>query len=277
MRRLIALLTILVLGLAVACGGDDGDSSDPAPEASPAATATEGSTSSGGGSTGSGDSKDGFCTPDNIDAVFDGFEATTDLADLETQFSQMSDILDDWADGAPSEIKDDAQIIARAVRGLIELFEENDYDIIAVGTSATDDPRVLALDSDEFVAATDRLSEYCGYDIAPPLDGPTLSLEPGSAGDLGDGTLPDDFPAELIPPDSTVEFAGLIGPGIGAQFTSTATIDKILAFYEDVLGPPTVTSDESTIWSIFEDNTLTTATISGVDGNVDIAITISSP
>lgn len=277
MRRITTLLAILVLSLLIACGDGDDDSSDSDASSSTGSGDSTATSVPATTSSSSNSSKDNFCTPDNIDAVFDGFEATTDLADLEAQFSKMSDILDDWADDAPSEIRADAQIIVNSVRGLIEVSEENDYDLIAVALNAEDDPRILALDSDDFLTATDRLSEYCGYDVAPPLDGPTLSLDPGSPGDLGDGTLPDDFPEELIPPDSMVEFAGLIGPGIGAQFTSTATIDKILAFYEDVLGPPTVTSDESTIWSIFENNTLTTATIMGTDGDVEIGITISSP
>ena len=69
----------------------------------------------------------------------------------------------------------------------------------------------------------------------------------------------------------------LLMTAVTASAGDLPTIDEILAFYEEVLGPPTVTSDESTIWSIFENNTLTTATIIGTDGDVEIGIPISSP
>jgi len=202
----------------------------------------------------------------------------TDLDNLEADVDELNKLLDRWADDAPSEIRGDVRVIVDALHGFFEILEENDFDFIAIATSASNDPRFLALDSDQFQAATDRLSEYCGYDIDPPqAPGPDLSGRPGAPGGLPDGELPDDFPEALIPPNSEIEFAGLVGPGIGAQLTSTATFDEVIAFYEDVLGDATVTSDESTIWSIFEDGALTTVTVLGTDGDVEIGIVLVTP
>ena len=284
MRRLITLFAIVALGLVIACGGgdDDDSSEDTSSAGSGDSTSSSSSDSSGGpsdaGSSSSGGSKDNFCTPEYTDAVFEGFDPLTDLDSLEAAVGELNNLLDRWADEAPSEISGDVGVIVDALRGFFEILEENDYDFMAIATSASDDPRFLALDSDAFQAATDRLSEYCGYDIDPPqAPGPDLSGRPGAPGGLPEGDLPDDFPEALIPPDSEIEFAGLVGPGLGAQFTSTATFDQVIAFYEDTLGDATVTSDESTIWSIFEDGALTTVTVLGTDGDVEIGIALVTP
>lgn len=71
------------------------------------------------------------------------------------------------------------------------------------------------------------------------------------------------------------EFAGLVDPDLGAQFTFT--FDEIIAFYEGVLSSATVASDESTIWAIFENGALTTATVLGTAGDVEIGIALITP
>lgn len=279
MRRITTLLAILVLSLLVACSGGDDDSSDGDSTAtSVPATATASPAAKPDDDKSSSISKDNFCAPDTTDAVFDGFDFTTDFDDIEAQAGEIDKLLDAWVSIAPDEIKGDVAVIVDAVKGLFELLDENEFDFIAVATNSSDDPRFTALGSPEFEAANDRLSEYCGYDLGSDFDtGTAFPDNGGTVARLADGSLPDDFPEAFIPPDSEIEFAGLIGPGIGAQFTSTATLEEILAHYQDVLGDPTVTSDGTTIWSIFENNTLTTATIMGTDGAVEIGITISSP
>lgn len=276
-RRFTWLLTALIVGLLIACGGSDDDSSESDATSSGDSGSTSSSATDDSNSSSSG-SKDNFCTPEYTDAVFEGFDPLSDLDNLEAEVGEMNKLLDRWADDAPSEIRADVRVIVDAMHGFFEILAENEYDFMAIATSASTDPRFLALDSDAFQTATDRLSEYCGYDIDPPqASGPELSGSPGAPGGLPEGELPEDFPEALIPPASEIEFAGLVGPGIGAQFTSTASFDEVIAFYEEVLGDATVTSDESTIWSIFEDGALTTVTVLGTDGDVEIGIALVTP
>ena len=153
-------------------------------------------------------------------------------------------------------------------------YKEHDYDFLAMAVAAESDPRFAALDSAEFNTASDRLAEYCGYDIEPPSTGLLPSSGTGSGGGGITTTLPDDFPPELVPPDSVVNFAGNSGPGLAAEFTSTASVEEILAFYEDVLGDVTVRDSESVIWSVFVDDSLKTVTVTGTDGEVSIAVAL---
>ena len=88
------------------------------------------------------------------------------------------------------------------------------------------------------------------------------------------GGLPDDFPEELIPPDSEIEFAGNVGFGLTVQFTSSATIEEMVAYYEDALGAPTFVTNESATWSIIEADKLTTVTVTGTDGALEIGVAI---
>lgn len=276
MRRFITLFAILALGLVVACGGGDDDSSDSD------GASDSGSSSSSGGSS-SGGSKDNFCTPEYADAVFEGFDPLSDTDDLEDAIKEMNSLLGRWADDAPSEIRSDVRIIVDAMEGFFEILEENDFDFMAMALSADpDDPRLASLDSAEFVAATDRLNEYCGYediDTGSSIGSATAPSDDGgsSSGSFTTGTLPDDFPAPLVPPDSTIGVTGDFGVGIGAEFTSTATVDDIIDFYKKALGDPTLSSSEGTIWSTYQDGQAITVTVSGPDGAVEILATVSSP
>jgi hypothetical protein len=277
MRRLIILLTILALGLLVACGGGDDDSSDPDGSSS----GDSGSSSSSDSSSSSlGGSKDSFCTPEYADAVFEGFDPLSDTDDLEDTIKEMNSLLDRWADDAPSEIRGDVRIIVDAMEGFFEILEENDFDFMAMALAAEDDPRLAALDSADFIAATNRLNEYCGYeDTGSSIGSATAPSDDGgsSSGGFTQGTLPEDFPENLIPPDSTIGVTGDFGVGIGAEFTSTATVDDIIDFYKDALGDPTLSSSDGTIWSVFDDDTALSVIVSGTDGAVEIIATVSSP
>ena len=276
MRRLITLLAILTLGLVVACGGGDDDSS--------ADSDSSGDSGNGGSSSPSGSSKDNFCAPEYADAIFEDFDPTASLDDLEGQIGEMNELLDRWANDAPSEIRGDIRIIVDTMKGFFELLEENDFDFLAAAMSAADDPRLAALDSADFNAAVDHLNEYCGYDIDSGIDtgaGSSSAVPDSGSGSAGSGftqgTLPEDFPENLIPPDSTIGVAGDFGIGAGAEFTSTATIKQVLDFYKDALGDPTLSSGSDTLWSVFEDNKAITVAVSGTDGDVEIIVTVATP
>jgi hypothetical protein len=255
-------------------GGDD-DSSDSD------SSSDSGSSSSSGGSSSSG-SKDGFCTPEYADAVFEGFDPLSGTDDLEDEIKEMNKLLDRWADDAPSEIRDDVRIIVDTMHGFFEILEENDFDLMAMALSAEDDERLMALDSTAFNNATNRLNEYCGYeDITTDVDtgsSTTPSDDGGSTtGGFTQGTLPDDFPSPLIPPDSTIGIVGDFGVGTGAEFISTATVDDIIEFYKKALGDPTLSSSEGTLWSTSQDGQAITVTVSGSDGAVEIIATAATP
>lgn len=268
MRRITLLLAVLTLGLVAACGGGDDGGSTGGPDKS--------GVSGGAAARGSG-SDSAFCSPASVDAVFDSLDFTTGLDDLEPQFRRLGDALDEWADRAPREIEDEIDVLVGALRGLIELLEEYDFNFLAIGASAENDPRFAALDSDEFQKASDRISEYCGYDI--DSSSPDSALPSGGGGGAGGGftaaALPDDFPEELVPPDSEIGFVGRFGPGLTVEFTSTATIEEIVAFYREAIGEPSLVDDESSFWSVFEADSVITVAVTGTDGDLEVVVVVA--
>lgn len=273
MRRLLLLLGVMVLGLAVACGG--GDDSD------------------GGSSDGGADSK--FCSPDESDAVFDQLDFSG-ASMSEIDYGAVKDALKDWEKSAPSEVRDDVKVMAEGIRGLLELLEENDGNFMALAMTAESDPRMLALDSDEFLAASDRLDEYCGFEIGG--FGDTGSADSGTSGGStgdsssagastgGNGTstagggfsgamgLPDDFPTTLVPPKSELTFAGSLAGALTGEWTSTMTIEEVLAYYSDEYGDPMYADSESALWSIVDDDELIAVNVEGTDGDLTISVVI---
>ena len=277
MRRLLLLLGVLVLGLVVACGGGDD----------------------------SGGAKDKFCSPEETDAVFDELDFSG--ASAEIDYDAVRDALKDWEKSAPGEVKDDAKVVANGIRGLLELLEENDGNFLAMAMAAESDPRMQALDSEEFNAASDRLDEYCGYSIGDFGDGGSSgsgssgsgstgsgstgsgstgsgssdsgSSSGGSSGSAGGGFsgasgLPDDFPKELVPPKSELTFAGSIAGALTGEWTSTMTIEEVLAYYSDEFGDPMYVDSESALWSIVDGDKLISVNVSGSDGDLAIQVVI---
>ena len=301
MRRFALLFIVMVLGLTAACGGDDATDSDAGSDGGTSTNASSGDSNgsddsgdddSGGGSSAStpeptggssgGGSDDDFCRPDNVDAVFDNLDFTANLGNLEEQFSGLRAALGRWADNAPGEIEDDVRVLVAGTRGMIDLFEEYNYDFLAIGTSAIDDPRFTALEDPEFQAASDRVASFCGFDADPPsigsIPGPGTSPggggSPGGDGGFTSGALPDGFPEALEPPNSEIGFAGNIAGAVTAEFSSTSTIEEIREFYEGQLGEPTLVDQESMIWSILDGSSFTNVTVTGTDGDLVIVVAI---
>jgi hypothetical protein len=187
--------------------------------------------------------------------------------------------LDEWAGRAPAEIAGDVAVLARGMRGLIDLLEEYDFDLVALA-DAESEPRLQALEDPEFEAASLRVSQYCGLPPGPSIggvdSGPTGSTGGGSATGSDSSAVPDDFPRELVPPDSTVVVVGSAGFGFGptVEFTSTADTADVFAHYEEVLGAPTFVESGGTSWSFITDTGLVTISITGTDGAVAIQIII---
>lgn len=269
------LLTLLVIVLAAACGGGGND--DQSAEESPGSSS--GSDSPATSASGSGDSSQAnseFCTPDDVDFVFDSLDFAADSANLEDQADALGEALERWAAGAPDEIREDVETLAAAVRGLFELLEEYQFDFLAIGSEAAEDPRFAALDSDRFEQAAARLEDYCGFEFdRPAVELPQGTDGGGGGGAFTSGPLSDDFPRELIPPDSELELAGGVGVAITAQFRSTATLDTIRDFYEDTLGAATVIDSQNMLWSAFDGGKVTTVTVAGEDGDIFIGVAIA--
>jgi hypothetical protein len=136
-RRVVTGTLVAGALLLTACGGDDG-----------------------GGSASS------FC--DQLEELrsSDAFAEDPDFTDpdaMRTSFEQARDALDSIGD-VPSEIKDDFETVTSGLTSLIDLFEEYDYDLVALSEAAAADPSLTEqlenFGGPEFEAANDRLEEY---------------------------------------------------------------------------------------------------------------------
>ena len=149
-KALLVLLLALVLGVAAACGGDDDESSD---AAEPAAVAEEPADEGDASADDSAaedeepaaeeDSGDDAAALDNIDAekCAEALGAQSDLANVfatgtpeSGDFEKAADALDEIAENAPDEIKDDFEVLAGFMREYLEAV--GDIDL----TSETPDP-----------------------------------------------------------------------------------------------------------------------------------------
>lgn len=130
-------------------------------------TATEGggasSTSAAPSFTGEG--SEAFCT---MSAEFDLENAFTDAEtpeQLETSFEQVVSALDQMADEAPAEIRDDVTAVSEAWQGLREPLEEAGWNLSQVDPEVFNTP-----DAEQLEASADRLDAYmsdvCGIEPA---------------------------------------------------------------------------------------------------------------
>jgi hypothetical protein len=147
LRALFALLALASLGL-VACGGDDDDRGADA--------------SSGDQASGSSDASDDIDEECIEDLVGKGFtEALTNTSDVD----DLSQAFDEFADGAPNEIKQDVRTIADAFDDYLAALDDAGVDPKDPKSFADADPEKLekigeALDDDEFTKASERVSAY---------------------------------------------------------------------------------------------------------------------
>ena len=281
MRRFAFLLPAFALLLIVACGGGDDDDSDDGADGgrtgTPAATETAGGDSSGGGSVSVGDgSNSDFCSPNEFDFVQNVFDFDRlQGAELEQQLAGLSDLLDEWADRAPGEIRGDVEVVAAALQEFYGLLQEYDFDFFAIAQQAPDDPRFANLDRPEFTEAADRISAYCGFDLGAPT-----GQMPGSGDAMDDGGgssiagLPDGFPEALIPPDSAVFGSTDIGAGVAAQFTSTASLEELRAFYDAALGPGQMIDADNYSWTVIDGSGVTSVTVGSSDVTRFIGVSV---
>lgn len=241
--RYIGVALALAL-IASACGGGE-DGAD-----SPATTTTTAPT--GGGTDGaaatttttvkpvSGDSGSTFCErvreaaasgESPLDFSFFGMSAE----ELEAQFSANLAVFEQWRDIAPSEIKDDANLVFDAYRTFVDRGNELNWDLEAM---ADDEVFNDGFDDAALDTASDNLENYtrdvCGVDLDEDFD-----PEPG-AGDEDDGTLgslldtlgipiPIDFLSEDDLECMTTALEPLLTAGIGPGYVPTDADLQVLA------------------------------------------------
>jgi hypothetical protein len=201
MRKIIVTMAVVVL-FAAACG-DDSSSLTGEPEDADAGSVDDGSADDDSADDGSEDMADGsgsdFCNFDaGIDEGMDSIDPSfSNPEEIEATFEQLMDDIDQAVDMAPDELRADVELLADGVSGLVEVLAEYDFNFLAIPESATDDPRMAALEDPAYEAASARIDAYCGFDDEPDA-GETGSDDPGSEGDVDpDLGLPSDEMRDL--------------------------------------------------------------------------------
>ncbi len=226
----IGMLSIALAVVAASCGGatsDDAPTTSLATEPETSATTTSVTTTSVAPTTtadvaaAAGDN--GFC---DFIAAQDTAAETMDVFDPASVEKSIKDSLDairQARDLVPSDIRGAYDTLASAFEGLAVALEESGWDMLAIDVN---DPRILRMDSPEVLSAADALNDYCGLE-AGGTDGEAAAQSP-DAGAASDTGLPDD----LVAPGA-VFFRDASGIKI---FTSTASFDETVSYYEGILG-----------------------------------------
>lgn len=253
MQKLI--LGIALLLVAAACGGGGDDSGDATTTTTTSAgsgsdQATTTTTTSSNGDNGPGANTE-FCDFDDEfgDALRSAF--TLPPQSIEDAFQTTLQVANQAADAAPSEIRDEVNLLLGGFSDLVDVLDEIDYDVLNNLDVFENDPRILAFDSAEYQAAGDAIDDYCGNGGDAP-DG-TVPLSDGTLPPVViSDDLPDNFPAGLIPPGNVEVQTINVGPGSGVTFMTDASFDDVVAQYTNELGTPTaevnVGGDRSASW-----------------------------
>lgn len=266
MLKLTRLLIVLVLVIA-ACGGDeeagdagsgDTDGGETTTTTTTTATTTTTTAVSGGGG---GD----FC-----DFVAAQAQAVTPSpvglspAEVEENYTGILDTITMAAQIAPDEIQGDVQLFVDAYGGLVDFLGDYDFNFLAIPEGDLEDPRLAALDDPELEAAGERIEEFCGIDSF--IETPPAGGTPAPGGDTGAGPLPGagipaDFPGELIPPNGTVLATVEVGGAQSITWDVESTLDDLVEFYTELLGPPTATTADGALWVAQFNGTSTTVAL----------------
>ena len=163
----LAVLLTAVLAVS-ACGSSGASVSEPTvPAASePAATAPTDSSASSGSVTVdtdfTGEGSEEVCSYARDLEQSGVLSGGTDLN--KEEFAKFEDVLNNFEDKAPSEIKGDVQTFQKTIAALKSIYEKYDYDATKLAGAATSDPevaKVVASMSDpEFESASTRLDAY---------------------------------------------------------------------------------------------------------------------
>ncbi len=176
-------------------------------------------------------------------AEFDNFEPDfTTSGGLEVSFTALDDALQEFAQAAPSDIKDDAEFLAESFSAVISDMADADFDLNAIGDL------FVALDTPELNAAGDRVDAYvtetCGNldsgdedsSAASPLSDSSDSDAPSDDSGDSDGItgLGGDLPDDVV--ESVAATLGIEPAAIQCLFDKSETLDAA-GLMEDLTGP----------------------------------------
>lgn len=268
-------LAVVVFVLLAACGGDDGaaDDADGAGDDVGDSTTTTTTTSTTTTTTttlaaGSGDDFCEFAQENVVDAeISPAVQTPEDLRDAVT--GVLSD-LQQAAAMAPSEIEDDVNLFVDAYAGLAEFLEEYEWNFFAVPEDALDDPRLNRFDDADIEEAANNIEAYCGFEFieSGPGDTPPPAGPGNGGGPLPGAEIPDDFPEDLIPPDGTVLATVEVGGAQSITLDVESTLDNLVEFYTELLGPPTGTTPDGALWVATFNGTSTTVALAETGPNM---------
>lgn len=295
MKRTILLALTLML-ITAACGGSDeegeptGSTASPSTDANEPAAAPQPANPAAPLAAASSDPGDGAGTADPADPAqgsgsstsFCGFVSSIDTAQPSAQPSlgpgfdptsfqvameESVAAIRRARDLAPGEIAADVQYLLDSFSTVVELYEEYEWDLVEVATSALDDPRLTSLDEEALDAATSRIGAFCGLDLTGHGNGDPI--DEGS----GPGDVPANLPDALIPPGVTASEDIENG---SFTMSSSASFNEILAFFNAEMGDP-IFLDEGSMTAVWNDNVegkITSVNAQGVGGSVEIVIAI---
>jgi hypothetical protein len=294
MGRATALALALLLVLA-ACGGGDGEAGEGFTEAASDQSAGDQQASDQPTSSEAATETtrqpavtvgDDFCEfvisyAEGIDAMSFGLNP----AAFETALTENLAAMEQAASIAPSEVRGDAERFVTAYGGFVEFLEEYDWNVIAISEASLDDPRLLALEDPELVAAGNRISEYCGVDdliaVGPSGFGDRPGVPGGSQGGPAGGLeagLPDGFPDDLAPPGGAVVAAFTSGGIATVSFDVPGDAAETVSYYTDLLGSPELEAltPRSAVWSTsFEGTALQLTVVEVAPGMAQVTIVLS--
>jgi hypothetical protein len=220
MRRSVLALTVMAL-VAAACGGSGEEAgSDTAPSAAPTTAATVAPTSTDAPDSDDqnvGSDDDEQMTGDNGSEWCDGVRAGAEEASplefnllglspeqIEVRLTGNVALLEDWHAQAPPEIEDDVGILVDAFRTMVELAEEAEWDLVALGS----DPAFAeTFEDDDLERATDRIDAYsrdvCGVDLraSDPGQGTPPTLPTGGDDAASQMLALFGIPSDVLPSD----------------------------------------------------------------------------
>ena len=241
MRNVILGMALLLVVAACDGGSDDGGGTtttagSDSGQATTTTTTTGAPDGGDNGSSGGPGADTEFCEFDKeVKSAF--ILVNLSPQGLEDSMETVLQLAEQFTDAAPSEIRDDVNILIKGFSDFVDALADLDYDIIANLEAFDNDPRVIYLDSPEYLAAAQTADEFCGNDTEDTADPPSPpgALPPGFVAD----DLPDEFPAGLIPPGITdVQSLSVPGAGFQVTFTSDAPFDDVVAQYTNELGDP---------------------------------------
>ena len=244
MRRCLRAAVALTL-IAAACGGGETDAEDGGTSATdtgttastaPANDTTTATTQAPTTTVGAGVTTGNFCDDaENSDQLIDGFDFFT--TDVEAAVTQWVAAINEIEAQAPAEIAADVGVIANAAREFAALLAEADYQIVNIDP---EDDRMAAFDDGSIDQAAENIAAWCGWELEA-LDGGDDGGDDGLVV-VGNDPIPEDLPEALVPP----EVAGADDNGAaGLNIASSASIDEVLEYYEDLLGAPLSTDGDT--------------------------------